>query len=881
MRRSKLALAMIAMTLASILTAAALAPASSSAAQRVDLRVLLLSANGSEPSFQAWQAQLRREGVPFDTIVARPGHTPITAATLSTTLADGTREGKYQGIILATGGLISCDAGPCTSALSAAEWGALQSYEQAFQVRQLSAYTVPGPDFGLNAPTFSGDMSGQSGTLTASGRTAFPYLNGPVTIDQGTFGYQATPAAGARFDTFLTGPGSSSLVGVVTHPDGREEMVQTFDGNQFQLHSWLLRHGELEWLTRGTYIGLQRNYLELQIDDVFLPDDSWDVATHTTNFDPAAAIRMTPADVTFLTNWQRANGLRMDMVFNGGGSVQQTQATGSDPLLPAFQAVKSQFGWINHTYEHPNLDCSTQAYIANQIAANTSWAQAAGLPVNPSELVTGEHSGLANLVPGNPGTIDPPGADLDVLGTGGSLAAGAYDYTVTATTPNGESTGSVLTATTTGTTSSVNVSWEAICHATSYRVYRRTSPSGAWALLGTVQQPAGAFTDNGPVAMSLLDSGGAGTAASPPSANGARIDPYAENPAFQPALRATGVSSIASDASKPYPQNPLSTSGPQWPAGTSFVDGPARAVPRYPTNVYYNVATQAQLLDEFNHLYLPPSLGGVCVNSAVTTCLTAPATWTDVVQGEASRIFGHVMGNDPRPHYFHQSNIAQTSASGGGVLYQVLDQMLATYRRYFAGNAPLVQLSQSEIAAQLARQDAWASSGSGQVRGWIEGTRVTLVNSGGANVQLPLSGTEAGDQYGGTRSGWIVAPPGTSTHTAPAPWPGTVTPPPPVTPPPGPPVTPPVQHINPPLPPAPIVVSPVTGPRVPAARRAAARARRARRTARKAKCVKKRRVVRGPHGKRRVVIVRKGKGCHRPHARSRRRISKAKQRRGT
>ena len=43
-------------------------------------------------------------------------------------------------------------------------------------------------------------------------------------------------------------------------------------------------------------------------------------------------------------------------------------------------------------------------------------------------------------------------------------------------------------------------------------------------------------------------------------------------------------------------------------------DGTARMIPRYPTNVYYNVATQAQLTDEYNHLYLPPWAGGVCVN---------------------------------------------------------------------------------------------------------------------------------------------------------------------------------------------------------------------------------------------------------------------------
>lgn len=872
MRTKRLALAMTALTIASTLSLATFASADAGAAQRVDLKVLLLGATGTEPSYQAWQAQLQREGVPFDAIVARPGHAPITAATLSTTLPDGTLEGRYEAVILATGGLLACDSSPCTSALSDAEWTALQTYEQTFHVRQLSAYVFPGADFGLNAPTFSGTMDGQVGNLTASGLQAFPYLRGPVQIDTGTFGYQATPAAGARFDTLLGGPNGSALVGVYTHPDGREEMVQTFDGNQFQLHSWLLRHGELEWVTRGTYLGLQRNYLELQVDDVFLPDDSWDAVRHVTNYDPAAAIRMTPADVTFLSRWQAANGIRMDMVFNGGGSVQYAQENGSDPLLPAFQAIKSQVGWINHTYDHPNLDCSTQSFIARQITDNTAWAQQAGLPFSGSELVTGEHSGLANLAPGNPGTIDPPGLDdATPATTGGALAAGSYDYSVTATTPNGESIGSTTTVATTGATGSVALAWQAICHASTYKVYRRVSPAGAWALLGTVAQPARAFNDAGPVELTFTDRGAAGTAGAPPAANGARIDPYAENPAFAPALRAAGVTAIAGDASKPYPQNPSSTTGAQWPAGKSFLDGPARVIPRYPTNVYYNVATQAQLLDEFNYLYLPPALGGVCVNTAVTTCLAAPATWADVVQGESARIFGHMMGNDPRPHYFHQTNIAETGAAGGGVLYPILDATLADYGRYFAANAPIVQLSHSAIADLLARQDAWAA-GSRAVSAYIQGDQVTIVN-GGAAIALPLSGTEVGDLYGGTRSGWATAPNGTSTHTAANAWPGTSTTPPvtpPVTPPTTPPVTPPdtspVEHVDtPPTGPAPVIEppsAPQTPPPTPSRRPAARRA-----VKKKAKCVVRRKVVRGRNGKRRVVLVRRH--CKPAHRRTR------------
>jgi ABC-type sugar transport system substrate-binding protein len=78
-------------TLVSVLGALALATAASaSAAQRIDMKVLLLGTSTTEPNFVSWQAALQREGVPFETIVTSPGHAPITAATLSDTLANGT-----------------------------------------------------------------------------------------------------------------------------------------------------------------------------------------------------------------------------------------------------------------------------------------------------------------------------------------------------------------------------------------------------------------------------------------------------------------------------------------------------------------------------------------------------------------------------------------------------------------------------------------------------------------------------------------------------------------------------------------------------------------------------------------------------------------------
>ena len=127
------------------------------------------------------------------------------------------------------------------------------------------------------------------------------------------------------------------------------------------------------------------------------------------------------------------------MVFNGGGSDLWKADTGAttDPLLDSYLANKAQFRWISHTYTHPFLGCiqiaatviggtwhcatsatetprmdaeipgavgpdgvyyATQAFITQQLQDNITFATTNALPnFDPTQLVSGEHSGLATL----------------------------------------------------------------------------------------------------------------------------------------------------------------------------------------------------------------------------------------------------------------------------------------------------------------------------------------------------------------------------------------------------------------------------------------------------------------------------------------------------
>jgi hypothetical protein len=800
----------VAATLAVAVTAGlAAVPNRIAPGQRVDVKVLLVSADGTEPGFGAWKAELTREGVPYDTFVAYQGATR-TATLTDDKLADyAAGHAMYSAVILSTGDLGRAVANPDAttsylSALTDGEWTALAKLERTFGIRQLSDYTAPTPGHGLT--TVGGAaQDGITGTLTDAGRAAFPYLKGPVPIanDDATvaeaFGYQATPTNGQDWQSLVAGPNNTSYLGIYTHPDdGREEMVGTVAGNENQSHIQLLRHGMLNWVTRGVFLGFQRHYLEVQVDDLFLGDDAWDPTTHTTNYDPATASRMSAADLRQAVTWSKAHGIRLDFAFNGGGSAlwldqvntdaNPANDTTSDGLVTALQdpATRGAFGFINHTFDHPNIDCATAPFITKEITDNVTWGAQHALPLDAAEVITGEHSGLANSRPGNPGTIDPPSFDdvQPATVTGGAVPAGTYDYAITARSAAGETLASTVAGVAVALPSNaVTATFNAVCHAVRFTLYRAPAGTTSWSVVGTLDRAADAVSDNGtaPLTLSITDARATGTAGTPPTVNGAAIAPYGQNPNYLAGLTAAGIGFVATDASKAYPSVPSDLASPPYAAGATFRQGTPgagfQAVPRYPSNVYYNVSRQGQQLDEYNWIYVAPANGGGCVPIAqVTTCRTATATWDQYVTSENTVMFRHLMGNDPRPHFVHQSNLAdynpalpETDPNQGGIVYSVFGALLQRYDTAIdRASTPLVQLSTAQIAQTLSQQDTWAANlASGKITAWLEDGRLHVKNAGAAAIDVPITGTTVGERYGNQRSGWTTIPAATERVLAP------------------------------------------------------------------------------------------------------------------
>ncbi|MCB5182082.1 hypothetical protein [Streptomyces antimicrobicus] len=226
-----------------------------------------------------------------------------------------------------------------------------------------------------------------------------------------------------------------------------------------------------------------------------------------------------------------------------------------------------------------------------------------------------------------------------------------------------------------------------------------------------------------------------------------------DNPNLAGALADNGVRWIASDNSREPAQRAVGT---------------ALTVPRHPMNVYYNTGTNAEMADEYNWIYTSRADGGsgLCEdNPATSTCLPAPLDvdtgyLSYIVPQEARTALRHVLSNDPRPHYVHQSNLAEDRT-----LYPVLDRVLDSYRALYTAAAPIVNQSQKDTGVEFQRRAAWDRAlAAGQVTAYRVGTTVTVkAPSGvlapvtapeGTRKQLLLGTTAYGTAYAGTRDAW-------------------------------------------------------------------------------------------------------------------------------
>jgi hypothetical protein len=369
------------------------------------MRVLVLSADGTEADLPAITQTLNYLSTPYTTYIVKQHPGELTP----TFLASGCH-GNFHAVIATTGNVDNIWA----NVLSAAEIQALHLFESAYAVRHVVWYTYPN-DFGLTSAGDGFDTTTRplTVTLTPAGAAVFPYINrgqisgspaSPLAI-QYAYAYPALPVAG--FTTPLLKDASGNVFGAVTtYGDGREILALTFDSNPNLLQALVFGYGLVNWATRGMFVGERHVYMSPQVDDVFIDDDRWTAGTSCAlvghDRDPNTAgstIRMTGNDLYTAAVWQYSKNqrpttanLRFTIAFNGWGT---TGVYRKDTLTKTATSLNRLFYWISHTYDHPTLDGIGYAAASSEFTMNNAVAAKLGL-VNYSvkNIVTPNVSGL-------------------------------------------------------------------------------------------------------------------------------------------------------------------------------------------------------------------------------------------------------------------------------------------------------------------------------------------------------------------------------------------------------------------------------------------------------------------------------------------------------
>jgi len=242
----------------------------------IDARILVIAADGTEADLPAIRQALEYLGTPYDVYVATAHSGGLGASTLSS----GCRA-FYQGVIVTTDGLFYQSSSGYISAFSAADFQTLIAFEQAFGIRQVTWYAYPTPDLGFNYPS-SASAADVSATLTTAGQEVFPYVNSgpgstPIPIRQ-AWTYLTTVLDSATVPLLTDGAGHA-LAALHTYPDGRQNLVMTFDSNQYLVHAMILSYGLIKWVSGGIFIGDRHVYMSPQVDDVFIDDMQWLTST--------------------------------------------------------------------------------------------------------------------------------------------------------------------------------------------------------------------------------------------------------------------------------------------------------------------------------------------------------------------------------------------------------------------------------------------------------------------------------------------------------------------------------------------------------------------------------------------------------------------------
>ncbi|MEO8768307.1 MAG: hypothetical protein ABI363_08230 [Nitrosospira sp.] len=218
------------------------------------------------------------------------------------------------------------------------------------------------------------------------------------------------------------------------------------------------------------------------------------------------------------------------------------------------------------------------------------------------------------------------------------------------------------------------------------------------------------------------------------------FDEGGANPLFLQAAASAGVDYLASDSSQ-RAQN-LEQYITRYDDGSQL---DRLLLPRWPTNIFYNVTHPLQLQDEYNYLYYERFVKAGQNPCEIPGAICSPRDYTEILAAEADVALRHMLTFNKWPHFFHQSNLARYDESGNTLQFDWLNTVFAEYERVL--NLP-VENYPYYLIGDYTRESLYTKSASIQAT-WNRTTNQVTLSADKAVPNLLVTGLSGGDLYGG------------------------------------------------------------------------------------------------------------------------------------
>ncbi|HTJ55885.1 MAG TPA: hypothetical protein VL380_10805 [Nitrosospira sp.] len=218
------------------------------------------------------------------------------------------------------------------------------------------------------------------------------------------------------------------------------------------------------------------------------------------------------------------------------------------------------------------------------------------------------------------------------------------------------------------------------------------------------------------------------------------FDQGGANPLFLKAAANVGVKYLASDA---------------WQRAqdveqyiTQYDDGSRDdrlMLPRWPTNIFYNVINPSQLQDEYNHI-----LYQKFINAGLNPCrmrrgICSQRNYEEILSAEADIALRNMLTFKKWPHFFHQSNLAKYDERGNTLLFDWLNAVFTKYERLLT--LPVKNLPYYLIGDQTAARLKAKSATIHAI--WNRATNQISISASKTVPHLRVTGLSGGELYGG------------------------------------------------------------------------------------------------------------------------------------